>query len=68
MLRCKNRRPKNGRISEEDMLKRRELAGLGIGAMMAAGAATRATAQTADKPVRVILPMQAGSSVDASVA
>jgi tripartite-type tricarboxylate transporter receptor subunit TctC len=51
------------------MLKRRELAGLGIGAMMAAGTATttRATAQTADKPVRVILPMQAGSSVDASV-
>lgn len=46
------------------MLKRRELAGLvAAGTMMA----TRATAQTGDRPVRVILPMQAGSSVDASV-
>lgn len=44
------------------MLKRRELAGLVAGTMMAGNAA----AQT-DKPVRVILPMQAGSSVDASV-
>lgn len=46
------------------MLKRRELTGLAVAGMMLA---TRAGAQTADRPVRVILPMQAGSSVDASV-
>lgn len=45
------------------MLKRRHLAGL----VLATATLTRpAAAQTGDRPMRVILPMQAGSSVDAS--
>ena len=46
------------------MLKRRKFTALAIAGTVAA---TRAAAQTTDRPMRIIMPLQAGSSVDASI-
>lgn len=49
------------------MLKRRALTGFAIAGALSAATTLKDTKAQTDKPVRVILPMQAGSSVDASV-